>query len=398
MRVAISQVEIKTTKDDSLELSRFNVTYFFLLLFITSCTTTHQLNNSSSLQINTSDVATGTGFLFSSSDYVITSYHVVHGAKSIRVRLVNGDRIDATVALKDTNNDIAILKLSQPPTLRQNIITLGDSSSVKTGDRVFTYGFPLVDLLGDAEPRYSEGFINSLSGISNDPRLFQVSIPIQPGNSGGPVFNEKGELIGIATSSIDSVQTQKVFGSSPQNVNFAIKSSYIKSLLPNLPDAFIRDKGIVVIPAKEVGFKERVKNDIVLVESVPEFKPTVVKRDYEEEERLREERERALRDEERLRREREIVERERELREREQQIEAEERLRRERDIAERERIIQERERELRQQPNRKVRRYKNDIDLSPLRNGGLIRTPQRRGHNGNDRSRGNFNFNLNFGK
>ena len=169
-------------------------------------------------------------------------------------------------------------------------------------------------------------------------------------------------------------------------------------MLPNLPDAFIRDKGIVVIPAKEVGFKERVKNDIVLVESVPEFKPTVVKRDYEEEERLREERERALRDEERLRREREIVERERELREREQQIEAEERLRRERDIAERERIIQERERELRQQPNRNVRRYKNDIDLSPLRNGGLIRTPQRRGHNGNDRSRGNFNFNLNFGK
>ena len=370
-----------------------------LLCFLSACASSGTLNNTSSpLQINTSDVATGTGFLFSSSDYVITSYHVIHGAKSIRVRLINGDRIDATVALKDTNNDIAILKLSQSPTSRQNIIILGDSSSVKTGDRVFTYGFPLVDLLGDAEPRYSEGFINSLSGISNDPRLFQVSIPIQPGNSGGPVFNEKGELIGIATSSIDSVQTQKVFGATPQNVNFAIKSSYVKSLLPNLPDAFIRDQGIVVVPVEEVGFKERVKNDIVLVESVPEFKPTMVKRDSEDEGRLREERERQSQEEERLRREKEIVERERELLEREQQIEAEERLRRERDIAERERIIQERERELRQQPNRNVRRYKNDIDLSPLRNGGLIRTPQRRGHNGNDRSRGNFNFNLNFGK
>ena len=285
-----------------------------VLFSLSACTTTGTLNNtSSSLEINTSDVATGTGFLFSSSDYVITSYHVVHGAKSIKVRLVNGERIDATVALKDTNNDIAILKLSQSPSSRQNIITLGNSSSVKTGDRVFTYGFPLVDLLGDAEPRYSEGFINSLSGISNDPRLFQVSIPIQPGNSGGPVFNEKGELIGIATSSIDSVQTQKVFGTIPQNVNFAIKSSYIKSLLPNLPDAFIRDKGIVVVPAEEVGFKERVKNDIVLVEAVPEFKPTVVKRDYEDEGRLREERER------------EIADRERELREREQQVQDKER-------------------------------------------------------------------------
>ena len=212
------------------------------------------------------------------------------------------------------------------------------------------------------------------------------------------MFNEKGELIGIATSSIDSVQTQKVFGATPQNVNFAIKSSYIKSLLPNLPDAFIRDKGIVVVPVEEVGFKERVKNDIVLVEAVPEFKPTVVKRDYEDEGRLREERERQSQEEERLRREKEIVERERELLEREQQLEAEERLRRERDIAERERIIQERERELRQQPNRNVRRYKNDIDLSPLSHGSLIRTPQRRGHGGSDRSRGNFNFNLNFGK
>ena len=285
------------------------------------------------MEISTSDMTTGTGFLFSSSDYVITSYHVVHGAKSIRVRLINGKRIDATVALKDTNNDIAILKLSQSPTSRQNIIILGDSSSVKTGDRVFTYGFPLVDLLGDAEPRYSEGFINSLSGISNDPRLFQVSIPIQPGNSGGPVFNEKGELIGIATSSIDSVQIQKVFGTIPQNVNFAIKSSYIKSLLPNLPDAFIRDKGIVVVPAEEVGFKERVKNDIVLVEAVPEFKPTVVKRDYEDEGRLREERE--------------IVEREQELRERERQV-------------------QDKERELKQKENRIVKQPKDmgNLDYS----------------------------------
>ena len=241
------------------------------------------------LEIKTGDTATGTGFMFSSSDYVITSYHVVHGSKSISVRFTNGEQIDATIGVKDTNNDIAILKLSKSPTSRHNIITLGDSTSVKTGDRVFTYGFPLVDLLGHQEPRYSEGFINSLSGISNDPRLFQVSIPIQPGNSGGPVFNEKGELIGIATSSIDAEQTKKVFGAIPQNVNFAIKSSYINSLLPNLPDTFIRKKGIIPVPIEQPSFKERVKNDIVLVEAVPEFKPTVVKRDYKEEERLRRE-------------------------------------------------------------------------------------------------------------
>ncbi len=408
MQITSTQLKIKTKRGDSYELSRFFVFGVFLLSFLTACTTTNQISNtSSSLQINTSDVATGTGFLFSSSDYVITSYHVVHGAKSIRVRLINGERIDATVSLKDTNNDIAILKLSQPPTSRQNIIILGDSSSVKTGDRVFTYGFPLVDLLGDAEPRYSEGFINSLSGISNDPRLFQVSIPIQPGNSGGPVFNEKGELIGIATSSIDSVQTQQVFGSSPQNVNFAIKSSYIKSLLPNLPDAFIRDKGIVVVPAEDVGFKERVKNDIVLIEAVPEFKPTVVKRDYEDEGRLREESERALLEEERLRREREIVERERELLEREQQIEAEERLRRERNIAERERRLREREMELKQKEQFNV--HSSDDFLRKRREAaeaetrhweslmGKHKPNRKRNNNSNKKHKPNFNWNIRIG-
>ena len=366
MQVTSTQLKIKTKRDDSYELSRFSVFGVILLSFLTACTTTNQINNtSSSLQINTGDVATGTGFLFSSSDYVITSYHVVHGSKSISVRMINGERINATVAIKDTNNDIAILKLSTSPRSRQNIITIGDSSSVRTGDRVFTYGFPLVDLLGNQEPRYSEGFVNSLSGISNDPRLFQVSIPIQPGNSGGPVFNEKGELIGIATSSIDSIQTQKVFGATPQNVNFAIKSSYINPLLPNLPGIFIKQKGIVPVPVQEIGFKEKVKNDIVLVESVPEFKPTVVKKDYEEEERLR--------------RQQEITEREQQLQEREQQV-------------------QRKERELKQRRAQPVRSPRNgpcygggqanpdgSCDIGPLR-------PRNKNN-----PKGKFNLNIHFG-
>ena len=378
MQVTTTQLNIKTKRDDSGELSRFFVLLSVLLFFVTCCTTTNPLNNSSSpLEIKTGDNATGTGFMFSSSDYVITSYHVVHGSKSISVRFTNGEQIDATIAVKDTNNDIAILKLSKSPTSRQNIITLGDSTSVKTGDRVFTYGFPLVDLLGHQEPRYSEGFINSLSGMSNDPRLFQVSIPIQPGNSGGPIFNEKGELIGIATSSIDSVQTQKVFGATPQNVNFAIKSSYINSLLPNLPDTFIKQKGIVPIPIEQSSFKERVKNDIVLVEAVPEFKPTVVKRDYEEEERLR--------------KEQDVLQRERELEQREQELNRREAQQRrdQRDTAEQSRRTVERERP---RNNRNGPCYggmqansDGSCDIGPLRKR-------------NNKPQGNFNFNLRLGK
>jgi S1-C subfamily serine protease len=399
MQKTSTQLNIKTKRDDSGELSYFFVLCIALLFFVTSCTTTNQLNNSSSLlEIKTGDNATGTGFMFSSSDYVITSYHVVHGSKSISVRLITGERIDATIAVKDTNNDIAILKLSKSPTSRQNIITLGDSTSVKTGDRVFTYGFPLVDLLGHQEPRYSEGFINSLSGISNDPRLFQVSIPIQPGNSGGPVFNEKGELIGIATSSIDIDQTKKVFGATPQNVNFAIKSSYINSLLPNLPDTFIKQKGIVPVPIEQSSFKERVKNDIVLVEAVPEFKPTVVKRDYEEEDRVRKERDV-------LQREKELEQREQELNRREAQQQNnnwEERKRRDQ-----RRITEQRRRDIERRNSRKRNSRPNcdicrvdpitgeQIEYSEY----LRRYPNSpsQGTNSNNKLKGNFNFNFRLG-
>ncbi len=368
MRFNAKNPNIKTKQDDPLNLSRYFVLVVVLLLFCSACTTTNLLNNSSSpLEIKTGDAATGTGFLFSSSDYVITSYHVVHGAKSIKVRSVNGERIDATIAAKDTDHDIAILKLSKSPKSRQNIITIGNSSSVKTGDRVFTYGYPLVDILGYQEPRYSEGFINSLSGMSNDPRLFQVSIPIQPGNSGGPVFNANDELIGIATSSIDSEQTRKVFGATPQNVNFAIKSTHINSLLSSLPDTFIKQKGIVPVPVQQSSFKERVKNDIVLVEAVPEYKPKVVKFDHKKEEMLRQEIERRLaEEEEELRKDKEIVKRERKLLEQEKQMEKEERLRREKSIEERERILQKWE-NARREDERETRRNIRNQNRKNLR-------------------------------
>jgi hypothetical protein len=206
--------------------------------------------------------------------------------------------------------------------------------------------------------------------------LFQVSIPIQPGNSGGPVFNEKGELIGIATSSIDSVQTQKVFGATPQNVNFAIKSAYINSLLPNLPETFIKPRGIVPVPREVPSFKERVKNDIVLVEAVPEFKPTAVKRNYEGEERVRKEldvlqqekklaereRLRKEKDEERLKKELDFLQRERELAERERlrKEKDKERLKKEQDILQQEKELAERER-LRKEKDKEQLRKEKDI-------------------------------------
>ena len=81
--------------------------------------------------------------------------------------------------------------------------------------------------------------MNALSGMKDDPRVFQISVQIQPGNSGGPLFNSTGEVIGIMQASLDPKVAIENFGTLPQNINYAIKSSYISALLPMIPETFI---------------------------------------------------------------------------------------------------------------------------------------------------------------
>jgi uncharacterized protein len=211
----------------------------------------------------------GTGFSLGSSSYILTNYHVVRNAKLIKIKYLSGESAIAEVIVKDESSDIAFLKPESFSKLPGANISLGDSTEMRLGDKVFTIGFPMSNILGQ-QPRYSEGVINSLAGVGDDPKVFQVSIPIQKGNSGGPLFNQKGEVVGIVSSSLDSANTFQVFGNAPQNVNFAIKSTFVKNLLPMIPDALISPTDIVVVP-KDSGslssFIERVKNNIVLIEA-----------------------------------------------------------------------------------------------------------------------------------
>jgi hypothetical protein len=136
-------------------------------------------------------VSGGTGFLFSSKDYIITNWHVVKGAGSILAKFTNGERVEAKVVAKDVRSDIAVLKLEQSPPLSATQIKLGDSSQARMGERIFTIGYPASKIMGE-KPKYSEGVINAMTGLKDDPAFFQISVPVQPGNSGGPLFNERG--------------------------------------------------------------------------------------------------------------------------------------------------------------------------------------------------------------
>jgi S1-C subfamily serine protease len=175
--------------------------------------------------------ASGTGF-FIADNIVATNAHVVEGGKNITVTF-NGTKMPATVLIKDATNDLALLKVQRSTAALP--VNIGDSPDTKDGDKVFCVGYPLAGALGK-RAKVSEGIINSITGIQDDPRTFQISIPIQPGNSGSPLFNDKGQVIGVVSATINNEALNLPKGNQAQNVNYAVKISYLTSLLSLLPD------------------------------------------------------------------------------------------------------------------------------------------------------------------
>ena len=166
--------------------------------------------------------STGTGFFISSNGHMITNYHVIKNSKKIAVA-IDGKEKEAKLIASDKVNDIAIIKLNTEQ--NSNPIPIIKANSSDVGEEVFTLGYPLVSIQGK-ELKATFGRINAMSGLKDDTRLMQIDVPIQPGNSGGPLINSKGQVIGIVTATLDSIVALYKSGALPQNVNFAVKSNY----------------------------------------------------------------------------------------------------------------------------------------------------------------------------
>src|SRR5690606_5923985 len=109
------------------------------------------------------------------------------------------------------------------------------SKGVKLGQSVFTIGFPNPDVQG-VEPKLTRGDISSLAGLQDDPRFFQISVPTQPGNSGGPILDEQGNVVGILTAKLRDSVAIRTSGAIAQNVNYATKSSLLATVLESIPE------------------------------------------------------------------------------------------------------------------------------------------------------------------
>lgn len=161
----------------------------------------------------------GSGFLVSPNGYVVTSHHVVVGADSVFVENPAHGRLKTTVVMSDQTNDVAILRIDDPAFKSPRTLAYTVSGvEANLGEEVYTLGFPREDIV------FGEGSISALSGYRQNPNSYQVSVPVNPGNSGGPLFNSKGDLVGI----ISGIQTETM------GAAFAIKSSVLLSVIDSL--------------------------------------------------------------------------------------------------------------------------------------------------------------------
>lgn len=164
-------------------------------------------------------MSTGTGFLVSNEGLICTNFHVVKGAKNIIVN-IGGEKIPAAVIVADENSDLAILKLSQNKTVNKVIPFGVEDYNPMLGDNIFVLGFPASDILGTSI-KLTNGVISSKKGYNDDLKTFQISAAVHPGSSGSPLFNDKGNLIGVVNSGVPGLS----------NVGYAIKTNYLLSLM-----------------------------------------------------------------------------------------------------------------------------------------------------------------------
>jgi S1-C subfamily serine protease len=173
--------------------------------------------------------STGSGFVVSTDGYIVTNHHVVDGANEMEVDLIREGNVvsyKCDVILKDEKSDLAVIKINDPTFKNFKAIPYTIQTRLEeVGTNVYALGYPFaMSTLGN-ELKYTEGSINARTGMDGNILAYQVSAPVQPGNSGGPLLDYDGNIIGVINS--------KLFYA--DNVAFAVKANYILNLLYLLP-------------------------------------------------------------------------------------------------------------------------------------------------------------------
>jgi uncharacterized protein len=200
--------------------------------------------------------STGTGFAVTFDGIVVTSNHVIDECDAISTRLVEEQtRFEAKIVASDPVSDIAAIKFDRR--IGQRVLpvvraTFRKDPSLEQGERAITYGFPLQGALAK-EGNLTIGNVTALRGLFDNPNYIQISTPVQPGNSGGPLLDGSGHVIGVVAEKLNAIAVMRATGDVPQNVNFAVSLAKLKQFLA------IRN----IIIAEELSETERQNTEIV---------------------------------------------------------------------------------------------------------------------------------------
>jgi serine protease Do len=171
-----------------------------------------------------SETISGTAFLVSKDGNALTNAHVVRGCRQINVS-GNGQDGTARLLARDDKNDLALLATDLHPSQAANW-----RLQARQGEDIVVYGFPLSGMLASGG-NVAAGNVTALAGLADASRFLQISAPVQPGNSGGPLLDRSGTVVGVVVAKLNALEIASVTGDIPQNVNFAITASVAAAFL-----------------------------------------------------------------------------------------------------------------------------------------------------------------------
>ncbi len=177
----------------------------------------------------------GSAFALNNKGYIVTSYHMVKSADSVFIQNQNTQRSHAKLVYMDVALDLAILKLDKAEVSKNWQVPFGlKNKSAEIGEKVFTLGYPRAEVV------YGEGALSSLSGYSGDTSMYQISIPVNPGNSGGPLLDEQGNVVGVIKGKITgaeatgfAIKANQILQSIDQNATDSLKSDLLLPISKN---------------------------------------------------------------------------------------------------------------------------------------------------------------------
>ena len=174
---------------------------------------------------DTYKVASGSGFYVSDQGHIITNHHVIDGCKDMKVHS-KGKVLETIKIADDARNDLALLKIEETPA---HVFALSQKSPFPLQD-IIVAGYPFGDRVSSTL-KFTQGIVSSIAGLSNDYSQIQIDAALQPGNSGGPIMDEFGNIVAVAVAKLSLKKILKDYGVVPENTNFGVKASAVKNLM-----------------------------------------------------------------------------------------------------------------------------------------------------------------------